>query len=71
MISSYSCRHFSVPFIPDIPGLDTFTGKCLHSKDYRTPEVYKDQVVVCIGAMSSGQDIALGIAKHAKKVLNR
>lgn len=30
-----------VPNMPDIPGMDQFTGTQLHSRDYRTPERFE------------------------------
>ncbi|WAR13461.1 LOW QUALITY PROTEIN: GSXL4-like protein [Mya arenaria] len=38
--------------------------------DYRVPDVYKDKVVVCLGAAASGQDVSLDIATSAKKSRN-
>ena len=61
-------RHYSVPKIPKLKGQDTFTGTIMHSHVYRKPEDFKDQSVVCIGAGSSGQDIALDLHPHAKMV---
>lgn len=61
-------RHYSIPLLPEIPGLENFSGKILHSHNYRIPEPFADQKVAVLGAASSGQDISLEIAKHAKKV---
>ena len=65
--SSYS-RHYSVPLIPELPGLADFEGMIMHSHNYRIPEVFKDKVVAILGAGSSGQDMALDIAPFAKHV---
>ena len=54
--------------MPTLPGKESFEGEIVHSHNYRTPELYKDQVVVLLGANASGQDIALEISAFAKKV---
>ncbi|KAL4235219.1 hypothetical protein ACF0H5_006857 [Mactra antiquata] len=61
--------HYAVPLLPEIPGMDKFTGTIVHSHNYRVPEEFKDQVVICLGAGSSGQDICLDIATSAKQVI--
>ena len=61
-------RHYAVPLVPDIPGMKGFKGTIVHSHNYRLPEPYKDQVVVCLGAAASGQDLSLDIAAVAKEV---
>ena len=57
-----------MPSIPKLKGQETFTGKILHSHNYRRPEDFKDSTVVCVGMGSSGQDISLDLYSHAKKV---
>ncbi|KAH9509565.1 hypothetical protein Btru_046185 [Bulinus truncatus] len=60
--------HYADPLIPEIPGLDTFTGQISHSHDYRDPASFADKVVLILGAGSSGQDISLELATVAKQV---
>nr|XP_054752099.1 uncharacterized protein LOC129257731 [Lytechinus pictus] len=60
--------HYAIPNIPDLPGRDKFRGYQLHSHNYRHPDVFKDQKVVVLGGASSGLDIILDIAPHAKHV---
>lgn len=60
--------HYSVPLIPKLPGLETFTGQVMHSHYYRYPEAFKDQTVLCLGAASSGQDISIDLTNSAKMV---
>lgn len=43
------CNGFSVPFMPRIPGHDVFTGKQLHSHQYRSSENYRNESVLVIG----------------------
>jgi len=37
------------PYIPDIPGRERFRGRQLHTKDYRTAEVFRGQHVIIVG----------------------
>ena len=54
--------HYSVPSIPDLPGIQAFEGLVMHSHDYRVPQVFKDKNVAVLGAAASGSDIGLEIA---------
>ncbi|XP_060066421.1 uncharacterized protein LOC132546720 [Ylistrum balloti] len=60
--------HYSVPLIPNIPGLDNFRGKVMHSHDYRYPSEFEGQRVACLGAAASGQDISVDVSTAAKQV---
>ncbi|XP_036366120.1 flavin-containing monooxygenase FMO GS-OX-like 2 isoform X1 [Octopus sinensis] len=60
--------HYSIPNIPEIPGLKQFEGSFLHSHDYRVPEVFKGKTVLCLGGGASGIDIAMDLTSQAKKV---
>ncbi|OVA03482.1 Flavin monooxygenase FMO [Macleaya cordata] len=60
--------HYTKPNIAEIPGIDAWPGKQIHSHNYRVPEPFRDQVVVSIGASASGQDISRDIARVAKEV---
>ncbi|XP_058065614.1 senecionine N-oxygenase-like [Anopheles bellator] len=60
--------HYHTPSIPTISGHDRFRGQQLHSHDYRCADHYKDKAVLVIGAGPSGMDIALELAKQAKRV---
>ncbi|KAI1075631.1 FAD/NAD(P)-binding domain-containing protein [Whalleya microplaca] len=64
--------HYHVPFVPDVRGLavwkQRFPGRVTHSKQYRTPEPFRDQTILLIGAGVSALDIAkeadeLGVKK--------
>lgn len=50
-------------------GLDGFRGHHMHSRDYRTPDRYQDQVVLLVGSGPSGRDIVYEIATKAKQVI--
>lgn len=60
---------FSRPSTPDIPGLESFSGTCLHSSAYRTPEAFAGQRVVVVGAANSAVQIAYELAGVAQVVL--
>lgn len=60
--------HYSVPYSPDVPGLDIFTGIIGHSHTYRAPEPYRGKTVAVVGGGPSGIDIGLDVAKCAQKV---
>jgi cation diffusion facilitator CzcD-associated flavoprotein CzcO len=61
---SYSARHVVVatghdriPFIPDWPGRDGFTGKLIHAADFGDVASYRRQKLLVVGAGNSGSDI--------------
>ncbi|XP_058807854.1 uncharacterized protein LOC131673684 [Phymastichus coffea] len=60
--------HFFKPHIPKIPGIESFSGRILHSHTYRHPEEFKDKIVVLLGASASGMDIGIQISSYAKTV---
>ncbi|KAH3681027.1 hypothetical protein WICMUC_000008 [Wickerhamomyces mucosus] len=49
--------HYSVPYIPQIPGLNTTSINIVHSKSYRDADEFKDKNVVVVGTSLSGIDI--------------
>ncbi|XP_057810999.1 flavin-containing monooxygenase FMO GS-OX-like 4 isoform X1 [Salvia miltiorrhiza] len=60
--------HYSEPRIVDLPGIEEWPGKQIHSHNYRVPDPFHDQVVVLIGSAASADDISRDIAKFAKEV---
>ncbi|XP_044744630.1 flavin-containing monooxygenase FMO GS-OX5-like isoform X2 [Coccinella septempunctata] len=60
---------YSVPFMPHIPGLDSFTGTCIHSHCYRSEEPYKGRTVLIIGGGPSGIDICNHLSAVANKAI--
>lgn len=61
-------RH-SVPNWPSIKSLNSFTGRLIHSHDYRCREPFTGHRVAVIGGGPSGIDIALEISKVADDVI--
>ncbi|CAO2821676.1 unnamed protein product [Amaranthus hypochondriacus] len=61
--------HFTEPRIADnIPGIELWPGRQVHSHNYRVPDPYQKQVVVLIGNAPSALDISRDIAGFAKEV---
>lgn len=48
----------SNPYVPDIPGRDAFTGRVIHSIEYRNPEPFRGRRVLVVGVGNSGGEIA-------------
>ncbi|XP_042338245.1 flavin-containing monooxygenase 5-like [Plectropomus leopardus] len=62
--------HHCQPNLPlhDFPGIDTFKGKYFHSRDYKTPEEWRDKKVVVLGIGNSGGDIAVELSRFTKQL---
>ncbi|XP_060596796.1 trimethylamine monooxygenase-like [Ruditapes philippinarum] len=61
---------FTYPFTPYIPGLDSFQGSVLHSRDLRHCHLFKDKTVLIIGSGFSAEDIAVHCLKYqASKII--
>lgn len=60
--------HYNEPTTPNFPGQELFRGRQSHSHQYRSPESYKGQKVLVIGAGPSGLDLALHISAVASHV---
>ncbi|OMO78547.1 Flavin monooxygenase FMO [Corchorus capsularis] len=56
------------PKIAEFPGRDTWPGFQMHSHNYRTPEQFKNQIVVVIGNKSSASDVLKEVSPIAKEV---
>jgi len=48
--------------IPDWPGLDTYTGRVVHSSEYRNPAALDAKHVLVVGPGNSGAEIAADLA---------
>jgi len=62
-----STGHFSVPFIPEYKGMDSFPGRIMHSHDFRDAEEFRDKNVIVLGSSYSAEDIALQCNKYGAK----
>jgi len=54
------------PFIPDYPERERFRGVQLHSAQYRSPEPFRDQVVLIVGGGNSGAQILAEVSQVAE-----
>jgi cation diffusion facilitator CzcD-associated flavoprotein CzcO len=58
--------HHDVPRIPEIPG--EFSGKIMHSRDYRSVKQLADKRVVVVGAGNSACDVVVDATSVAQRV---
>jgi len=58
IVASGDCIH---PRVPDWPGLEGFTGKLIHSSQYRNPAPFRGMDVLVVGAGNSGSEIACDV----------
>ncbi|XP_042877642.1 flavin-containing monooxygenase FMO GS-OX-like 4 [Penaeus japonicus] len=61
--------HYSVPKVPTLPGIERYSGRQVHSHDYREPSSFRGATVLVLGAGASGLDIAIELATEAKEVI--
>lgn len=53
-----------VPHVPRWPGLESFPGRIIHSREYRTGATFGGERVLVVGFGNSGAEIALDLAEH-------
>ncbi len=58
--------HHREPLLPDYPG--TFSGRTLHSREYKRPEPFENQRVLVVGGGNSACDIAVDVSRVAASV---
>ncbi|KAM0881268.1 hypothetical protein ACQ4PT_033058 [Festuca glaucescens] len=54
---------FDERVLPEVPGLDTFTGEAMHSRDYVSAVGMRGKAVLVVGCGNSGMEIALDLAE--------
>ncbi len=52
------------PFLPAVPGRETFTGRQLHTVQYRNPDDFAGRRIIVVGGGNSGAQIAADLAPH-------
>lgn len=57
-----------VPTIPEIPGVETFGGLVVHSRDYHDPRPFAGLRTLVVGCGNSGAEIALDLAEQGVAV---
>ncbi len=58
--------HHRDPLLPDYSG--AFTGRTLHSREYKRPEPFADERVLVVGGGNSACDIAVDVSRVAASV---
>jgi len=56
------------PELPDWPGRESFTGRIVHSSDYRNPAALEGGSVLVVGPGNSGAEIAADLADAGRQV---
>lgn len=59
--------HLTDPLLPKISG--DFSGRIMHAKDYRTPDIFENKTVLVVGMGNTGCDIVVDAIHRAKRVL--
>ncbi|MBQ1028799.1 NAD(P)/FAD-dependent oxidoreductase [Micromonospora sp. C97] len=60
---------FGNPYLPVLPGHDTYAGEVRHVAHYRRPEPYTGKRVLVVGAGNSAVQVAYELAPHARVTL--
>jgi len=55
--------HAHTPYVPDLPGRESFTGQLTHAREYRNPAPFAGLDVLVIGAGNSGSEIATDLCE--------
>ena len=58
----------SIPYTPDLPGLDEFVGTKVHSGDFKNAEQWKGRKALVLGTGTSGHDVAQELQAHGADV---
>ncbi|KAB2002393.1 hypothetical protein ES319_D11G063800v1 [Gossypium barbadense] len=51
-------------YIPELPGLDSFSGETLHSSEYKSGAKYENKEVLVVGCGNSGMEIAYDLSNY-------
>ena len=58
----------SIPYTPDLPGLDAFAGTVVHSGDFKNAAQWKGRKALVLGTGTSGHDVAQELHAHGADV---
>ena len=64
-----STGHFSVPYVPEYPGMSSFPGRIMHSHDFRDAEEFRGKNIIVLGSSYSAEDVALQCHKYGAKTV--
>ena len=56
------------PVVPDVEGIESFSGRVLHSRDYVNGDAFHGRTVLVVGLGNSGGEIALDLADAGIRV---
>jgi hypothetical protein len=59
---------FTKPNTPTFKGQETYTGKIMHSAEYKSPNVFNGKKVLVVGAGNSGCDICVDAVSRAEYI---
>jgi len=62
-----STGHFSMPNVPYFPGFESFSGRIMHSHDFRDALEFKGKNVLIVGRSYSAEDIGSQCWKYGAK----
>ena len=60
--------HHADTNIPSFPGMDSFKGQIIHSRDYKEPRDLEGRRAVVLGIGNSGVDTAVELSRVCSKV---
>jgi putative flavoprotein involved in K+ transport len=55
--------HAHTPYVPDLPGLESYTGQLRHAREYRNPVPFAGLDVLVVGVGNSGSEIATDLSE--------
>jgi putative flavoprotein involved in K+ transport len=58
----------SIPYTPELPGLDDFAGTKVHSGDFKDAKRWKGRKALVLGSGTSGHDVAQELQAHGADV---
>lgn len=67
----FKCESVFSNFLKIILGLEHFQGKCLHSRDYKSPGDFQGKRILVIGLGNSASDIAVELSRLASQVCDK
>jgi putative flavoprotein involved in K+ transport len=59
----------NTPYMPEWPGLDSFTGLLAHARDYRNPASFAGRDVLVAGTGNTGAEIAVDLAEGGARLV--
>jgi len=55
--------HAHTPYVPDLPGVESYTGQLRHAREYRNPAPFAGLDVLVVGVGNSGAEIATDLGE--------